>query len=72
MSWRVAINEQRIELPGFLAENPSLAAEIESLLVALYPKAVKKAAWETGLKADKFPAACPWTIEQMMDEEFWP
>jgi hypothetical protein len=27
---------------------------------------------ETFLPKSTFPAVCPWTFEQMMDEEFWP
>ena len=32
----------------------------------------REAAAETGLPAATFPEACPWTVEQLLDEGFWP
>ncbi|HMU87844.1 MAG TPA: DUF29 family protein [Agitococcus sp.] len=32
--------------------------------------AVAKAAEETGL--DNFPEVCPWTFEQILNQDFWP
>jgi len=35
-------------------------------------RAVIGAQRETNLDAATFPAACPWSFEEMMAEEFWP
>lgn len=71
-SWRVTIGNQRDDLADLLAENPSLAAQINSFILTSYPKAVKRAVRETRLPHATFPANCPWTAAQIMDEEFWP
>jgi hypothetical protein len=31
-----------------------------------------EAAGETGLKPEAFPAACPWSAAEILDENFWP
>jgi hypothetical protein len=37
-----------------------------------YQGAVKRAAAETGLSGETFPSVCPYSIEQILDEEFLP
>lgn len=71
-SWRITVATQRADLEPLLADNPSLRASLATLLAEAYPFAVKKASAETGLPKSTFPATCPWTVEQIMDEEFWP
>lgn len=34
--------------------------------------AILKASADTGFLESTFPATCPWSFEQIMDEEFWP
>ena len=49
-----------------------LLAVPQPLLAAAYPSAVKKAVIETGLAQTIFPATCPYTATQIMNEDFWP
>jgi hypothetical protein len=37
-----------------------------------YLAAKEDAADETGLPLETFPASCPFTIEQILDNHFWP
>jgi hypothetical protein len=37
-----------------------------------YSRARCEAAKDTGLPLAMFPEACPWSIEQVLDEDFWP
>jgi hypothetical protein len=37
-----------------------------------YDLAIVKAAKETAIDEDGFPARCPWTVEEAVSEEFWP
>jgi hypothetical protein len=37
-----------------------------------YRSARLKAAIETEFDEDEFPARCPWSFAQVMDERFWP
>jgi hypothetical protein len=58
---------------GFSLEDlPSLAPELEALAAWAYPRARHDAAQETGLPRATFPEVCPWAIEQVLAEDFWP
>jgi hypothetical protein len=37
-----------------------------------YASVRRQTAAETGLSLETFPAACPWTAEQVLDDDFWP
>jgi len=71
-SWRATIITQRIELVHHLRDNPSLDAQLDEAIEDAYGGATKIARGETGLAKSTFPATCPWTWAQIMDEEFWP
>ncbi len=71
-SWRATIITQRLELDGVLAQSPSLRPKLASGLADNYARAVKRAAAETGLASERFPATCPYGVEQVLDEDFLP
>ncbi|MFL5288554.1 MAG: DUF29 domain-containing protein [Rhodopila sp.] len=71
-SWRLTIEEQRQRLADHLLDNPSLKATLDASIASGYRLAILGAARETGLDRAVFPAACPWSFEQFMDEDFWP
>ena len=71
-SWRNTIAIQRIELQELLEENPSLRAKLPGELPAAYRKALLWAANGTQLDLHTFPTSCPFTAEQVLDENFWP
>lgn len=71
-SWRYSIEEQRAELADHIADNPSLKHKLLEAIERGYKYALTGAAKETGLSKSTFPQSCPWTFEQVMDNEFWP
>jgi len=71
-SWHFTIDEQRARIAKLLRENPSLKGLIDRALEESYQFAVRLAVQEIGLKKTTFPTQCPWTFEQIIDEEFWP
>ena len=71
-SWRGSIREQRIQLIEQLEESPSLRNNLDESVVKAYPKALALAIDETGLSSKKFPPKCPYTLEQLLDENFYP
>lgn len=71
-SWRSTITVQRVDLRRLLRDNPSLRAHLAEFVVDVYPDAVVKASAETGLRKTTFPSTCPYTVAQIMDDEFWP
>jgi len=71
-SWRLTIVEQRRRLRRHLHDNPSLRAVLPEALDDAYGDARIAAARETDLEPDTFPATCPWTVDEIMDDHFWP
>jgi hypothetical protein len=71
-SWEFTIGGQRDEIKDQLKESPSLKSVLDSELADAYPRGRKVAARETGYPIQDFPISCPWTIEQILDETFWP
>jgi hypothetical protein len=41
----------------------------EAVLAEVYRKAVERAAAETGLTAETFPAACPYSFDQLLSAD---
>ncbi|HSO84719.1 DUF29 domain-containing protein [Thiocapsa sp.] len=68
-SWTLTIKEQRRRLHRHLAQNPSLKAKLEQAVLDAYGDAILEAARETGLAEETFPPVCPFTIEQILNDE---
>ena len=70
IQWQGVISTQRHELQDILADSPSLAPiALEELAEAwANVRAQSAAEWDNAT----FPAACPWTLAQVLDEDFWP
>jgi len=71
-SGQAAIRVRRGELLRRLRQMPSLRNYLRDTLPGIYGPAVKQAIAETELPDDTFPAACPFTIQRILDEEFFP
>jgi hypothetical protein len=71
-SSRLSVEEQRLQIASHLGDNPSMKALLAATLVDSYRLAVIGARRETGLGAAFFPTTCPWSFDQMMDDDFWP
>jgi hypothetical protein len=68
------MNDARDKIDLLLDDSPSLARDdvIRKMIGSSYSKAVKSAALETGLKRERFPEACPFTVEQIFASDFPP
>ena len=71
-SWETSISVQRIQTSAHMADNPSLKTRLPEAMAIAYQVAVLEAAQETRLSKSVFPAACPFTFEQVADIGFWP
>jgi hypothetical protein len=71
-SWRATIVRERINAERTLRRNPGLKRLRSELYAEAYRAARKEAAAETGLSLATFPEASPFTLDQAMDEDFWP
>jgi hypothetical protein len=70
-SWEATIKVQRRLIDKELRNNPGLKPRREELFADAYVAALGVAV-ETGLGLEAFPEASPFTIEQAMDDAFWP
>ncbi len=71
-SWRNTIAVQRIDIRELLEDSPSLRREVADKIAVAYEKAVLAAEVETGIEKQNFPSACPFSFEQILDEDFLP
>jgi hypothetical protein len=67
--WAATIIEQRLQVAELLTDSPSLRRELLQKFAAAHTNAVKIAGKETG---SSFPEPPPFTLEQVLDEGFWP
>jgi hypothetical protein len=71
-SWQSSITRVRDEIALRLEASPSLERDIPALLVRRYPAARRLASQQTRLPLATFPITCPWTVEEILDADFWP
>ena len=72
VSWRASIREARRQIGLLLDDSPSLRRQVPSFVVRAYLHACQDAADETSLPLETFPEVCPWPLERVLDEDFWP
>ena len=71
-SWRSTIIEQRTRIAKRLRKSPGLKANLPEVLLEAYEDALELAIKETRLPAATFPSECPYTIEQLLNDDFYP
>jgi len=72
VSWRLTIAEQRRAIRRLLDDSPSLKPLLPGFVASEYFDARSDAIYETSLSKSVFPIECPYTLEQILDREFWP
>ena len=71
-SWKNSIRNQRKALLAIIKDNPSLKPTIPEYVKDVYEDALEGAIEETGIYKENFSAECPYTFEQIMNDEFYP
>lgn len=71
-SWRGTIFEQRRQILRELKLSPSLKPFISTAIEEAYPEAVELAVRETKVSVKLLPEQCPYSLEQLLDYEFFP
>lgn len=71
-SWQRTILEQRRRLDRLLHQNPSLRPMVSTVLAESYAYIRRRTHLETHLPLTTFPEQCPWTVDQILDDDFWP
>lgn len=70
-SWELSIVNSRNEFKEVLDDNPSLQPKLQEIADLAYKSARLDAARETGISLKTFPEKCPWTKEQIFDDNFF-
>ncbi len=71
-SWRTTIIEQRTRIAKRLRKSPGLKKNLPEILSEAYEDALELAIKETRLPAATFPSECPYTFEQLLNDDFYP
>jgi hypothetical protein len=71
-SWRATIRVQRKAIAKLLRRNPGLKSCLGEAMNESWDEARDLAIVETDLPDEQFPEVCPFSLEQVMSEEFWP
>ena len=71
-SWRGSIYNARDAIRELLQESPSLRKRVPESIADRYRVARRNAINETGLPESSFPLDCPYGVEQLLDEDYWP
>jgi hypothetical protein len=71
-SWRATLLEQRTRINRVISDSPSLRRHPATVIEKEYRIARLHASGETGLPLGRFPSACPYSVAQLLDENFFP
>ena len=71
-SWESSILQQRMELEEIFVESSSLLNVFVQELEKIYRLAKTLASVETHLPLQTFPLHCEWSVEELLNQEFWP
>ena len=71
-SWRTTIRNQREELAALFEQSRALSHQAADAMQRSYRGACLDAADQTRFPLTTFPATCPWTLEQVLDDDFFP
>lgn len=71
-SWLATIRVQRRESLKLLRDNPSLKPYLDEALQEAYENGRDLASGETNLPFSTFPQECPYTLEEIFSEVFYP
>jgi hypothetical protein len=71
-SWIYTIEEQRKQARIHQKDNPGLKSKLDEIITDSYDVAISKATRETGFNKKTFPTECPYTFDQIMDDQYYP
>jgi hypothetical protein len=71
-SWRFSVLNARAAIAEIIEDSPSLGPKAEALMLKGWPLARAQAVAETGLPDKRFPPECPYRVDQVLDDAFWP
>ena len=70
-SWRTTILSHRYSLLSILEDSKILGKYLQDHLEKIYSRAKRLASSETEIPEENFPTRCPFTVDQILDDEFF-
>ncbi len=70
--WTAEVLEERTQVDDYISANPSLTPRLPEFLAAAYRRARKQAALKLDIAFAELPADCPFTLEQVLDDDWFP
>lgn len=72
--WIDEVHHARAEIEDRLADSPSLAPHLAGLFLEVWPRARRRAIsrMEAHDELPRVPPECPFTLEQALDDDYWP
>ena len=71
-SWEITIGREQQHIEDIEEDNHTLREEARSFVEEVYPKARRSAAREAKLPLSTFPPECPYTLDQLRDDDWMP
>ena len=71
-AWRAIVATQRIKVTRLLRDNPSVQQYRAQAVFDAYVIARIAASALLDIEESALPAECPWTVDQVLAEDFWP
>jgi hypothetical protein len=71
-SWRATIRVQRTAIAKLLRRNLGLKSRLDEAKGESWLEARDLAIVETDLPDEQFPEVCPFSLEEVLSEDFWP
>jgi hypothetical protein len=69
-SWRVTIRGQRREIKYLLSQSPSLKSYLDEAILLGFAQGIDLVVQETPLDDRDLPKECPYSVEQIFDDNF--
>jgi Domain of unknown function DUF29 len=71
-SWLNSIVHSRLMLEKIFKQSPSLRRLAEESVAEVYPGAVREASVQTQIDRKNFPQNCPYSLAQLLDDDYLP
>jgi hypothetical protein len=71
-NWKVHTIERRARIDTILEKSPKLRQRAAAFVMTQYPVAIRKVATQTSRRRATFPPLCPWSVDQILDPDFFP
>jgi hypothetical protein len=70
--WKITVREQRRRIAECLSDSPSLKSHLINCSERAYSYAIDSIVKQIGVDESILPTTCPYSLEQILDNDFYP